>query len=68
MNGAMSDEYGTVGVETRPIHASATACIARPVPMISFGGMRSESAPATGAMNIGASVHGRIRSPAPSGE
>ena len=36
--------------------------------MISFGGMRSESAPATGAMNIGASVHGRIRSPAPSGE
>ena len=30
--------------------------------------IRSESAPAIGAMNIGVSVHGRIRSPEPSGE
>ena len=36
--------------------------------MISFAGMRSESAPATGAMNIGASVQGRMRRPAPKGE
>ena len=67
-NGAISSEYGTVGVETSPIHASATACSVRPVPTISRGPMRSESAPAIGAMNIGASVHGRIRRPALSGE
>ncbi len=68
MNGAIRDVYGTSGVETRPIHASATACRVSPVPMMSRGLIRSESAPATGAMNIGASVHGRMRSPAPSGE
>ncbi len=67
-NGATSSEYGTVGVETSPIHASATACSVRPVPRISLGLIRSESAPAIGAMNIGASVHGRIRRPAPNGE
>ena len=44
MNGAMSDEYGTVGVETDP-SASATACIARPVPMISFGGCGRRARP-----------------------
>ena len=38
------------------------------MPRISFGGMRSDSTPATGAMNIGASVHGRIRSPDSSAE
>ena len=30
--------------------------------------IRSESAPAIGAMNIGIAVHGRIRSPEPNGE
>jgi hypothetical protein len=67
-NGATSCEYGVSGSETMPIHASAAACIASPTPMIVFAGMRSESAPASGAMNIGASVHGRIRRPEPSGE
>ena len=50
------------------IQASAIAWRVRPSPMIRFGLIRSESAPATGAMNIGASVQGRIRSPEPSGE
>ena len=68
MNGAISCEYETVGVDTGAIQASAIACSVRPVPMIRFGLIRSESAPAIGAMNIGASVHGRIRSPEPSGE
>ena len=69
MNGTMSDEYATVGVDTSPIHASAAACSDSPVPTSTLPGTRrSESAPAIGAMNIGASVHGRIRSPEPSGE
>ncbi len=67
-NGPTSCEYGVSGSETRPIHASANACSERPTPTISLGGIRSESAPAIGAMNIGASVHGRIRSPELKGE
>ena len=68
MNGAIRCEYGVVGVETAAIHASAAACIDSPTPMMFLAGIRSDSAPATGAMNIGASVHGRIRRPEPNGE
>lgn len=57
-----------MGVETAAIQASAAACIARPTPMRFFAGSLSESAPATGAMNMGASVHGRKRRPEPNGE
>ena len=36
--------------------------------MMFLAGILSESAPAIGAMNIGASVHGRMRRPEPNGE
>ena len=36
--------------------------------MMAFSEIRSDMAPAIGAMNIGASVHGRIRRPEPNGE
>ena len=68
MNGAIRSAYGVVGVETNAIQPSAIACSARPVPRIFFASIRSESTPATGATNIGASVHGRMRRPEPSGE
>ena len=38
------------------------------MPTINLALMRSESAPATGAMNMGAIVHGRILSPLWNGE
>ena len=40
----------------------------RPLPMSSPPPMRSDSAPAMGATNIGASVQGRMAMPASSGE
>ena len=67
MNGATRSRYAIVGVVTRAIQKSAPACSARPVPMIAFLEIRSDMAPAIGAMNIGASVHGRIRRPEPNG-
>ena len=57
-----------MGVVTDAIQASAAACIARPTPMMFFAGILSESAPASGAMNIGTSVQGRKRRPEPNGE
>ena len=60
--------YGVVGVATEAIQPSAVACSARPTPMRFLAGSLSESAPASGAMNIGTSVHGRNRRPAPNGE
>ena len=68
MNGPTSSMYGTVGVDTAAIHARPAACIARPAPISLCPPMRSESAPAIGAMNIGMSVHGRMRRPDPKGE
>ena len=47
---------------------SEPAWSVRPIPTRVFPGIRSDSAPAIGEMNIGASVHGRIRNPEPSGE
>ena len=66
--GATSSAYGTVGVETAASQPSPIACRARPVAMITRPPIRSESAPAIGATKIGIAVHGRIRSPEPSGE
>src|SRR6266536_4716989 len=60
MKGPISSAYGVVGVVTEAIQASAPACIARPTPIRFLAGILSESAPASGAMNIGASVQGSI--------
>ena len=60
--------YAVVGVATNAIQPSAIACNVSPMLRIRFGLTRSDIAPANGAMNIGASVHGRIRSPELSGE
>ena len=68
MNGATRLTYSTVVLETSPIHARPIAMSVRPTPMSSPPPMRSESAPATGATNIGASVQGRTARPASSGE
>ena len=57
-----------VGVETNAIQPSAIACNVRPMLRIRLGLTLSDIAPANGATNIGASVHGRIRSPELSGE
>jgi hypothetical protein len=67
-NGITTSLYGIVGVVTVEIQARPIACSASPTPMIRCPPMRSESAPATGAMKIGIAVHGRIRTPAWSGE
>ena len=68
MNGTTSELYGVVGVETAAIQPRAIACSVSPMLRIRLGLMRSDIAPAIGATNIGASVHGRIRRPEPSGE
>ena len=44
------------------------ACSASPAAISGRPPIRSESAPAIGATNIGIAVHGSIRSPASSGE
>ncbi len=67
-NGITSSLYGTVGVETVAIQASPSACSVSPTPMIRWPPIRSERAPAIGAMKIGIAVQGRIRMPAWSGE
>ena len=67
-NGATRSTYGVVGVETAAIHARPAAWSARPAPMNRWPPIRSESAPAIGATTIGIAVHGRMRSPEPSGE
>ena len=67
-NGTTSSEYGVVGVETSAIQASPTAWSASPTTSSGRPPIRSESAPASGATRIGIAVHGRIRSPAWSGE
>jgi hypothetical protein len=68
MNGTTSCQYGIVAVVSAAIDARPAAWSTRPVPMIRAPPILSESAPATGATNIGISVHGRIRRPEPSGE
>ncbi len=68
MNGITSSVYGTVGVETAASHPSPIACSASPPAISGRPPIRSERAPAIGATIIGMAVHGRIRSPAPSGE
>ena len=68
MNGATSCQYGVVGVEIAASDASPLACSVSPIPIRRAPPIRSESAPATGATNIGMIVHGRIRRPEPSGE
>ena len=68
MNGTTSDAYGVVGVETAAIQPSAIACNVSPMLRIRLGLILSDIAPANGAMNIGASVHGRIRNPELRGE
>ena len=62
-----SSEYGTVGVETAASQPSPIAWSASPVAISGRPPMRSESAPAIGAMKIGIAVHGRMRRPASSG-
>ena len=67
-NGIDQLEYGVVGVVTGAIQPSPTACSASPTPISGRPPIRSESAPAIGAMKIGIAVHGSIRRPASSGE
>ena len=67
-NGITNELYGVVVVVTNAIQPSATACSVSPMLRIRLGSTRSDIAPANGAMNIGASVHGRMRRPEPSGE
>jgi hypothetical protein len=59
--------YATSGVETAASQPSPAAWSASPVAMMGRPPIRSESAPAMGAMKIGIAVHGRMRSPASSG-
>ena len=66
-NAGTSSAYGTVGVEIAASQPSPIAWSASPVAMSGRPPMRSESAPAIGAMKIGIAVHGRMRSPASSG-
>src|SRR5215208_1443378 len=68
MKAPTSSVYGTDGSDTRASQPSAIACRARPVAISGRPPMRSESAPATGATNIGIAVHGSVLRPAPSGE
>ena len=60
--------YGVVGVLTAAIQSRPAAWSASPTAIRRWPPMRSESAPAIGAMNIGIAVHGRIRRPDWSGE
>ena len=55
--------YAVVGVETNAIQPSAIACSVRPMLRIRLGLTRPHIAPANGATNIGARVHGRMRRP-----
>ena len=60
--------YGVVGVLTAAIQRRPAAWSASPAAISRWPPMRSESAPAIGAMKIGIAVHGRMRSPDWSGE
>jgi hypothetical protein len=68
VNGTIRSTYGVVIVLTAAIQMSPAACSARPAAIRRCPPMRSESAPAIGAMKIGIAVHGRIRRPDCSGE
>jgi hypothetical protein len=67
MNGPTRLVYATSGV-TAAIQASAAAWRARPATISGCPPTRSERAPAMGATNTGATVHGSTRKPAASGE
>ena len=67
-NGGTSRAYATSGSETAAIQPSATACRPSPSAISGRPPIRSESAPAIGATNIGIAVHGSVRIPASSGE
>ncbi|HEY6032008.1 MAG TPA: DHA2 family efflux MFS transporter permease subunit, partial [Gaiellaceae bacterium] len=67
-NGPTRSAYGTSGAVTAASHASEPACSARPAAISGRPPIRSENAPASGATNSGINVHGRIRTPAASGE
>ena len=60
--------WGGIGGLAVAIHASPVACSASPAAISRWPPIRSDHAPAIGAMKIGIAVHGRIRSPACSGE
>src|SRR4051794_20580465 len=67
-NGATISEYAIEGERIEAIQASAMACSASPVAISGRPPMRSDRAPAAGAMKIGIAVQGRMRRPALSGE
>ena len=56
------------GEDTAASQPSAIACRARPVAISGRLPMRSENMPASGAMNIGISVQGSVRTPASKAE
>src|SRR5262249_300628 len=68
MNGRTNVEYGAVGELIAAIQPSPIAWSASPVPISGRPPIRSDSAPAIGAMKIGIAVQGRMRRPDPNGE
>ena len=67
-NGPTRSTYGVVGVLIAAIQSSPAAWSASPTAISRCPPIRSESAPASGAMKIGIAVHGRMRRPDWSGE
>ena len=67
-NGATTAEYGIDGEETDAIQAIPIDCNASPAAISRCPPIRSDQAPAIGAMKIGIAVHGRMRRPACRGE
>src|SRR6266571_1322011 len=67
-NGATRCPYGTAGELIAASQASAPDIRAMPDTSRGRLPIRSDSAPASGAIRIGMPVHGRVRSPACSGE
>ena len=68
MKGTIMAVYAIDVLAMSPSQARPIAIRLRPTPMSRPPPTRSESAPATGATKIGASVQGRIESPASRGE
>src|SRR4051794_36339281 len=67
-NGATKPPYDACVCASCSSHRNPTACSTRPGAAMTRAPTRSTSLPATGATSSGVIVHGRNRSPVPSGE